>query len=205
MSDNESRDKLIACARREFSEKGFAKASLRKITSEAGLTTGAVYFFFKDKNGLFGAVVDEALKGFMEIIHRHFTMEIQEDLTKYVHVKGDHDELAQTIVSYLYDNYDVMMLLFDKAHGSEYENVIDRIIDELEKAYAMLAEKYAAVCPGKRVNRYMLHYMTHIQVDAFEHLLNHEPDKEKALRIINPVMDMLITTWMEYVLEDDTD
>ena len=66
-----------------------------------------------------------------------------------------------------------------------------------------LAEKYAAVSEGKRVNKYMLHYLTHIQVDAFEHLLNHESDKERALEIIKPVMDMLITTWMDYVLEDD--
>ena len=203
MSDNESRDKLIECAKKEFSEKGYEKASLRKITSDAGMTTGAVYFFFGDKNGLFGAVVDDTLKGFMEIIRRHFEEEITEDLAQYVHVRGDHDYLAQSIVSYLYDNYDVMMLLFDKAHGSEYENVLETIIDMLEGSYSLLADKYCAVCPGKRVNKYMLHYLTHIQVDAFEHLLNHETDKQRALEIICPVMDMLITTWMNYVLEDD--
>lgn len=203
MSDNESREKLIICAKKEFSENGFTKASLRKIASEAGLTTGAVYFFFKDKNGLFGAVVDDTLKGFLQIIRTHFEEEIGEDLSNYVHMKGDHDMLAQQIVSYLYDNYDVMMLLFDKAHGSEYENVIDTIIEMLETSYSVLAEKYASVFPGKRVNKYMLHYLTHIQVDAFEHLMNHETDKQKALEIIKPVMDMLITTWMGYVLEDD--
>ncbi|MBR4224544.1 MAG: TetR/AcrR family transcriptional regulator, partial [Oscillospiraceae bacterium] len=159
MSDNESRDKLIACAKQEFTEKGFAKASLRKIASDAGLTTGAVYFFFKDKNGLFGAVVDETLKGFMTIIREHFAEETTEDLKSYVHVKGDHDDLAKRIVGYLYDNYDVMMLLFDKAHGSEYENAVDTVIDMLETSYAVLAEKYAAVFPGKRVNKYMLHYL----------------------------------------------
>ncbi len=151
MSDNESREKLIECARKEFSEKGYEKASLRKITSDAGMTTGAVYFFFKDKNGLFGAVVDDALKGFMQILNKHFAEEIQEDLSNYVHVSGDHDDLAQQIVTYLYDNYDVMMLLFDKAHGSEYENVLDSIIDVLESSYSALAEKYAAVRKGKRV------------------------------------------------------
>lgn len=203
MSEKENRDKLIECAKKEFGENGFAKASLRKIAAEAGLTTGAVYFFFKDKNGLFGAVVDEALNGFMAILKAHFAEEFAEDLSAYVHIAGDHDDLAQQIVSFLYDNYDVMMLLFDKAHGSEYENVMDTIIDMLETAYSALAEKFAAVTPGKRVNKYMLHYMTHMQVDAFEHLLNHEPDKEKALEIIKPVMDMLITTWMGYVLEDD--
>ena len=50
--DNKSRERLIECAKKEFLEKGFAKASLRNICAQAGLTTGAVYFLFKDKNGL---------------------------------------------------------------------------------------------------------------------------------------------------------
>lgn len=55
--DNKSRERLIECAKKEFLEKGFAKASLRNICAQAGLTTGAVYFLFKDKNGLLEAVV----------------------------------------------------------------------------------------------------------------------------------------------------
>ncbi len=203
MSDKESRDKLIKCARAEFAEKGFAKASLRKIAADAGLTTGAVYFFFKDKNGLFGAVVNEALEGFMEIMHEHFAEEEDEDPGTYVHVQGDHDEFGKKIVGFLYDHYDVMMLLFDKAHGSVYENILDNIIDMLDAEYAKLAQRYAAALPGKRVNHYMLHYMTHMQVDAFDHMMNHEPDKEKALELIKPMMDMFITSWMNYVFEDD--
>ena len=203
MSDKESRDKLIQCARKEFEEKGFAKASLRKIAADAGLTTGAVYFFFKDKNGLFGAVVNEALTGFMQILREHFAGEENADMIAYIHVRGDHDALAQRIVGYLYDNYDVMMMLLDKAQGSQYENVVDSIIDMLEKEYEKLAQRYAASVPGKAVDHYMLHYLTHMQVDAFDHLMNHERDKERALELIKPVMDMFITTWMNYVLRDD--
>ena len=52
-------------------EKGFNKASLRKISADAGLTTGAIYFFFKDKDGLFGAIVDEPLNKVMQIVMEH--------------------------------------------------------------------------------------------------------------------------------------
>ena len=48
MSDNETRQKLIDSAKKEFFENGFAKASLRKICTNAGVTTGALYFFFKN-------------------------------------------------------------------------------------------------------------------------------------------------------------
>ena len=154
MSDNESKAKLIECAKKEFLEKGFAKASLRKITSDAGLTTGAVYFFFRDKNGLFGAVVEEAIEGLKKLLTEHYADDMEEDFSEYVHVTGDHDELAKKLVDLIYDNYDVMMILFDKAHGSEYENVIDSVIALLESENLKTAEKYAKAFPGKRVNKY---------------------------------------------------
>ena len=48
-TDHETEAKLLASAKSEFLEKGYAKASLRKICANAGMTTGALYFFFKDK------------------------------------------------------------------------------------------------------------------------------------------------------------
>ena len=77
----EAREKLIACAKKEFLEKGFAKASLRSISAAAGMTTGAVYFFCKDKNGLFGAVVEEPLKRLMTLISEHFSADMETDIS----------------------------------------------------------------------------------------------------------------------------
>ena len=50
----ETREKLLESAMAEFSENGYMKASLRKICADAGVTTGALYFFFK--NTTFGQV-----------------------------------------------------------------------------------------------------------------------------------------------------
>ncbi|WP_428697496.1 TetR/AcrR family transcriptional regulator [Stappia sp.] len=55
----ENRAKLIAAARRAFAEKGFAAASMDELTADAGLTRGALYHNFGDKNGLLAAVVAE--------------------------------------------------------------------------------------------------------------------------------------------------
>ena len=43
--NKETRQHLLECAKREFLEKGYMKASLRNICKEAGVTTGALYFF----------------------------------------------------------------------------------------------------------------------------------------------------------------
>jgi len=55
----ENRAKLIAAARRAFTEKGFANASMDDLTADAGLTRGALYHNFGDKRGLLAAVVEQ--------------------------------------------------------------------------------------------------------------------------------------------------
>jgi len=42
--NKETRQHLLECAKREFLEKGYMKASLRNICKAAGVTTGALYF-----------------------------------------------------------------------------------------------------------------------------------------------------------------
>lgn len=53
----ENREKLIAAARKAFAEKGFAAASMDELTASVGLTRGALYHNFGDKQGLLAAVV----------------------------------------------------------------------------------------------------------------------------------------------------
>lgn len=53
----ENRAKLLMAARKAFSEKGFAAASMDELTASVGLTRGALYHNFGDKKGLLAAVV----------------------------------------------------------------------------------------------------------------------------------------------------
>lgn len=202
-AENKNSERLIECAKEEFLEKGFAKASLRSICSKAGLTTGAVYFLFKDKNGLFEAVVSRPLNELMQLLQSHLAEEEHSDIAGYSHVSGDHDYFAEEIVKLLYSHYDEMMILLEKAQGSQFENLPDKVIAMLDAGYEKPAQQYADAVPGKRVNKYMLHWFSHIQVDAFIHLLTHESDMQRALEKIKPVLDMLVRSWVDYVLEDD--
>ena len=201
--NNESRERLIECAKKEFLEKGFAKASLRNICAEAGLTTGAVYFLFKDKNGLLGAIVDEPLQRIQEMTRYHFAAEQKEDFSTEQQRDGDHDQFAKELIDVMYDNYDAMRILLDKSQGSAYESIVDRFIETTDKYYIELAQNYADSVTGKRVNQYMLHWFSHIQIQAFVHLLTHESDRQKALQSIRTVIDFLVKGWMMYILEDD--
>ncbi|MEN4196731.1 TetR/AcrR family transcriptional regulator [Serratia sp. CY70267] len=53
----ETRQKLVAAARRQFGSVGYAETVMDDLTAQAGLTRGALYHHFGDKKGLFLAVV----------------------------------------------------------------------------------------------------------------------------------------------------
>ena len=65
--EKETREKLLASARQEFLEKGYMQASLRSICKNAGVTTGALYFFFQDKEDLFTQLVEPPCRSCVSI------------------------------------------------------------------------------------------------------------------------------------------
>ncbi|MDR1082358.1 MAG: TetR/AcrR family transcriptional regulator, partial [Coriobacteriales bacterium] len=67
---------IIASAKKEFLENGFANASLRKIAKGAGVTTGALYQHYADKETLFKSLVEPVYTEFLGIISKqaeHYT------------------------------------------------------------------------------------------------------------------------------------
>lgn len=53
----ETKEAILSAAAEEFYEYGYEKASLRHICSRAGVTTGAVYCFFENKEDLLSNVM----------------------------------------------------------------------------------------------------------------------------------------------------
>lgn len=127
--DNETKIHLIQCAKKEFMEKGFAGASLRGICQKAGVTTGALYFFFQDKDDLFCEVVGNFMDRLNEILREHFSFEVREmesGKAKEHDDSSDFEAVAQ-VVHELYTYRDEVLLVLTKAQGSSMERMPDRL------------------------------------------------------------------------------
>ncbi len=53
-------DAILAAAAEEFAEHGFAQSSFNRIIKAAGISKGAMYYYFADKDDLFRTVLTEA-------------------------------------------------------------------------------------------------------------------------------------------------
>ena len=79
MNDQENTiEKIKQTALDEFFMYGYNKASLRMICSRAGVTTGAMYFYFKNKEALFREIFEPLVVQYEELLVRYMELELAE-------------------------------------------------------------------------------------------------------------------------------
>ena len=198
-NERETREKLIESARTEFMEKGYQGASLRQICKNAGVTTGALYFFFQDKEDLFASIVDPAVERLQQFLSQHTKQELME-LQQMPGSREDNMQddyyASRQILHFLYADYDVFQLILTKSQGSRYAYCVDTFVALLQESYRLLADAQAQVMGVEPPDDYTIHWVSHIQIDAFVHLLLHEPDEEKANQYLVQVLKYLVAGWM---------
>ena len=194
----EKRALLIEAAKKEFKEKGYNKASLRSICAKAGVTTGALYFFFENKAELFSAIVDQPINGLKKLLMEHFKedREYMQHLDSMENMEMDHSDLSDMLVEYIYSNYDSLRLLLKSAENTVYENCIDELVTLTENSMPIMLSGLK----GYTYDEYMSHWMSHITVDAFLNVIKHETDMEQAKLKLIKIMNYLIEGWVELVL-----
>lgn len=68
--DPEVRARILQAAALEFGTHGFADASLNRIVEQAGISKGSMYYYFEDKEDLFGMVLQSLEDLSAEIVKR---------------------------------------------------------------------------------------------------------------------------------------
>ena len=196
--DQGTREKLIEAARQEFLKKGYNKASLRSICADAGMTTGALYFFFENKADLFAAIVDPPLNGLKILLYDHFSKDAaaMQAITSLDEIDMDHSLISDRIVTYVYENYDSFMLLLGSAENTVYENVVDEFADIIDRSICSMLSAF----PGYTCDAYMSHWMSHISMDAYIQVIKHEKDVEIAKKRLRDILNYLVIGWMKLAM-----
>ncbi len=74
LPETERRAQILRAARAIFVERGYQSARVEDVASRAGLSKGAVYFYFESKREIFDALVEEELA-----VTRSFLAEAERD------------------------------------------------------------------------------------------------------------------------------
>lgn len=172
MKDGQNtRELLLEAGKEEFLEKGFEKASLRRICQRAGVTTGAVYFFFDHKEDLFHQIVAKTI-GEMQRIGKELTdSELNEGLPS---ADGD-----QKLMEFLWKNREEIQLLMEKSQGTRYENFKDEVFSQLEQGFSLFFQKHGCM----ENDRNLIRIIAEMRLKGYMELLNGTYSMEEMLRL----------------------
>lgn len=190
-SSSVTKSKILESAKKEFLEKGFVNASLRTIAANAGLTTGAMYRHFKDKDALFCALVDEAIDVTTKTVMMADVMS-HSQLSDPVSKEHYQEEQKATLdlFDYIYAHFDAFTLLLTKASGSTHENFLEEICDlyttNCEKTFAWMYEQ--KVFP-KKIDTMTVHLIASTVINAFAEIVLHKMKREDAMPFVENIME----------------
>lgn len=197
-----TREKILNAAKREFLEKGFAGTNVRAAAQRAGVTTGALYNLFKNKDGIFEALVGGVFNEFLNILAYNDVFEAQELDMK----AGDLSEITEMsqrrflrMIDFFYANWDAMKLLVCCAKGSSFEHIFDKAIDLTEKETLRLLTM-DGVKMSRRI-KFFIHVMVTSHFENLKEIFYHDLTKSEAAEYVLDFNVYHCGGWKQYWME----
>ena len=132
MRDKEAtRQRILKVGKKTFIEKGYEDAYLRDIAKEAGVTTGAIYGHYKDKDAIFVDLVRPVLDGLKDELSK-IQQEYQVIDNKTLRENPMILLPADNIVDYVFDHLDIVMLILKSAHKTSLKDWQEDLFSEGE-------------------------------------------------------------------------
>ncbi len=189
---------LLEAGKKVFMEMGFRNASLREIAATLGVTTGAIYKYYTDKEALFDAIVSGPAE---ELVNRY-----RQSQQKYAQ-KPLEDELGgipgvpqenNWMMDFIYDNFDVFKLIVCNSAGTRYEHYIDILVEIEANSAMLLTEKmHEAGYELPLLNDELAHMISSGLFNCIFETVRHDMPKEKALAYTGSYQLFYTAGWMK--------
>ena len=141
----QTEQKLIKSGKEEFLKKGYAKANLRDICKNAGVTTGAFYFSFENKEALLSAILAPVITDYEKMCSTFERREEDDPNTA--------DDNERQMMEYLSEHRTEAIILMEKSAGSRYEKFRPQISQQMQAAFTSYFTKFMGSTPDAELIR----------------------------------------------------
>lgn len=179
-------ERILACAKKEFLEKGYIDASLRTIASEADTSTNSIYVRFKDKEGLFAAIVEPVSETFLSRC-----LEVQETFhsfdseTQRREVGTYSGNAMLDMMDYVYDHFEEFSLLLDASYGTKFHNFVDRLVSmEEEYTWKWMEATGSRMETEGEMTKEFYHIMTTSYFEGIFEVIRHKMSRKDAKKYV---------------------
>ena len=186
---------IIEAATAEFTEHGFADASMRRISAAVGMSAAGLYRHFASKEEMFSALVEPAYQGLMSL----FGSEADEQRKSVG--KGDisswkNGKDAKLAMTYIYDHFDAFKLIVCKSQGTKDETFLhDLAVLEENVTLSFMDMLRRQGVPIKEFRLSELHLLTTANVNAVFQAVEHGFTREEAIHYADTIDFFFSAAW----------
>lgn len=121
---------IMLCAKHEFMKYGYKDASTNRIAQQAGVTSGAIYVRYKNKDEIFCSLVQPVIQGIEDRLEFYKGRYSQLGRNRAWDEISELDkEIFDWLTDYMFEYYEEFNLLICKAEGSSASGFASRFID----------------------------------------------------------------------------
>ena len=188
---------IVYTAKQEFLRYGFKDASLRRIASAIGMTTGAIYTHFKGKQALFDAVVAPVIEKvgsvFTELSKSYYSDDsILQGITYEKTIKD-----LTVVYDFIYGNFDLFRILLLGADGSSHSDFVHVLVNhEVNHTLRYLERLDIGGDGGIHLDNMIIHTISEGYINALLEPVRHDMSKDKALGNLDFIVTFYTGGWL---------
>ncbi len=184
--NGETRQDILRAALKRFAHGGYAATSVQQIVGDARVSKPALYYYFKDKAGLFQALVHEAHDERYRLLH--------EAAQRVTGIRAQLEEMLRVLFAYFDQNRELMRISFATTFAAPGEMPEDLCLGQkcernFEFVHGLMKSAQATGELDRRFNSRELAFGFYGQVNFYlvSHLVmpGFKLDRKAAARIVD--------------------
>jgi AcrR family transcriptional regulator len=180
------KNRILESALKEFSQKGFIDASMRRIAHNAGVALGNVYRYFKSKDELFNSIMEPAFKECSVLLDSLPKPRFTNDINYTISVNEVVDMFMK-----VYNTYKTEFLtMINKSKGTRFENVKEDFVKLIE---SRIKSEMVPQLKEKKIeieDEFIIYILSSNTIEGIRLIINKYDDNERIRYLVSQLVKL---------------
>lgn len=191
---------ILEQAKQEFLKNGYENASLRTIAQNASVSTSTIYTRFKDKEGLFKALLQPVADELLHYMSSYFTDFQNLDAIQQEENCAEYSQRGYNgFLEIIYSHFDEFKLFVNSSTNGMYRNYLEQIVNlDVQCTVEFLkASQNEAYLEG-RVTEEFIHILSSGFYSGIFEIVVHDMKREESERYFAELQAFYNMGWSRY-------
>ncbi len=196
-----SKEKILLVSEELFFTQGFHETGIREIAKKAGLSSGALYKHFADKEAILCEIIEPHIREWWKVCNEELEI-FEENIKKLKNKTISFDEFLsesneKILIEAVEKSPAIWNFIFHNSKGTQYESFIHELVDwEYSVTIQILDISYADQSYFDQVSETSMKFIIRSYFETVFNTFKPDVDGETRKFLIKTISDLYTPFWM---------